>query len=113
MTSAGTYALITSIGGCETISECIKVFVTGIDEETLIQNVKVYPNPNNGNFTIESVENLSISVYNTTGQLIYKGSQEPGVNEIKLGNNIETGLYVIKMTNKNGYSQHKNIVIHY
>ncbi len=111
-TSSGNYAVIIKNGGCETISACTKISVSGIDELTAeINNIVVYPNPNKGVFIIKSSEELNVEVFNSVGQIVYQGNQYPGTNEINLGFKVETGLYVVRMTNKQGYSYYENIVI--
>ena len=56
---------------------------------------KIYPNPNNGNFTID-IKNLgtsSLSIYNVTGKLIYSNDALQGISEIKA--ELNSGLYFI------------------
>lgn len=58
--------------------------------ETLIlgnnTSIKIYPNPNNGCFSIDlnSNEKYTIEVFNIVGQLIHHGELQPGSNLIEL-----------------------------
>ena len=72
--------------------------IPGIGEEV---TMKVYPNPNNGQFKVAisgATEELSeIGVYNLLGEKVYSGKINNGeVNGISLGN-VSQGLYVIKV----------------
>lgn len=69
-TSNGEYKVVVENDGCDAdTSECITVSsVSTLDFNDF--NVKVYPNPNNGYFTIEAQKSREIKVYNNLGQLI-------------------------------------------
>ena len=56
---------------------------------------KIYPNPNNGNFTIDikDLGTSSLSIYNVTGKLIYSNDALQGISEIKA--ELNSGLYFI------------------
>lgn len=60
--------------------------------------VKIYPNPTQGNFVIETTKKDYYSIYNFTGQLILSGELVVGKNEIK--SNLPKGVYVIKTNSK-------------
>ena len=66
-------------------------------------NLSVYPNPVNNEFTVEfaaAVKNASVELFNLNGQLIaqlYAGAVADG--KIMMNrNNIESGMYIIKAT---------------
>ncbi len=65
-----------SCSGYDTITVEIKDCYFGIDELLAKTDVQIYPNPNNGQFdlTINSPvsQNLNISIYTTTGDLVIK-----------------------------------------
>ena len=64
---------------------------------------KIYPNPNNGNFTIEFNDNSSknIQIIDITGKIVYS------LNEISTSNlqlniqELNSGVFIIKITSKN------------
>jgi hypothetical protein len=61
--------------------------------------VVVYPNPNNGKFTITAPTTISaLEVYNVFGEKIYSNSKfnQQSFNEIDLSNNGK-GIYCIKL----------------
>ena len=66
--------------------------------------VKLYPNPNNGKFTIESSvvsEKWSIEIYNTLGQQVYKSPLNSAANELDLSPNAK-GLYFYRVLTETG-----------
>jgi len=61
---------------------------------------KVYPNPFFDSFTIrtESDENIKIEVFNLFGNFI---SQYQIINSIRIGNELKSGIYVLKIKDNN------------
>jgi hypothetical protein len=108
--ASGAVAILPGLTRFKNIS-VIQNLSTTINENT----VKIYPNPNNGNFTIE-FSNLEtgteISVYNMTGKTVFRGYiTEQLQQNINLGK-TSTGLYVVKI--KNGKELiTKKIVVNY
>lgn len=70
----------------------------GIKENGNSLNGMVYPNPSNGNFTIQlpEAERAEISIYNVEGKLIQQYTSTLQTTEIKLTGN-EAGLYFVKL----------------
>lgn len=65
------------------------------------ENVAVYPNPNNGVFSIELDDNQSdVTIYNSIGQMIYKLDAVSNKVNVDLSG-IESGLYFINVRNAN------------
>ena len=82
------------------------------------ESVKVYPNPNKGDFTIFAAlkddDNVSIEIFNQIGQRIFV-TQRKSINKIvrtyiSLGY-IPNGMYYIKMTGKNEKQTGKFIIL--
>ena len=74
--------------------DCSNEFwVESIDE---VQNkYTLFPNPNNGTFTIELSElQNTVSIYNLTGKKIYSGELPQGRHKMHLS---QTGLYYLKV----------------
>jgi endonuclease I/chitodextrinase len=99
-----------------TIDSC-----TGLGNKVNLGNVKeilknnpeinVFPNPNNGNFTIqfdEIKENNSVEIYSILGQKVF---EKLGIksNTIEVSN-LEKGVYFIKVNNQNNSKTKKVIV---
>ena len=65
-------------------------------------NLKIFPNPSNGIFTIKtSLENSTYQIYNLIGQYVKSGSIINGSNLIDLRNSID-GVYFMTIQAKNG-----------
>jgi Leucine-rich repeat (LRR) protein len=78
--------------------------VQAIEDE---MQVKVYPNPNSGQFKIAisgvAEEHSEIKVYNLLGKMVYSGSMvNQSTSEISIGNAIK-GLYILKVTTGKEY----------
>ncbi len=75
------------------------VVPTGINEITLNpQNVQLYPNPNQGNFSVQSIISiLSYEVYDVSGKLLYKNDTGSEKNNINLNFQLEKGCYYIRL----------------
>jgi hypothetical protein len=78
---------------------------TGINDVNAIGTLSLYPNPNNGKFTLKGVlsassQTLQLQIVNTLGQLVYSDAIEAVGNkidkEINL-NNILHGVYTLKV----------------
>jgi hypothetical protein len=71
--------------------------------------VKLYPNPNQGNFTIKIPNNLSFTykIYNLQGQLLQTGFKTQTEN---ITVNYPKGLYIVEVTVNNASSLHKLII---
>jgi len=82
--------------------------IKGIDK-----HVKVYPNPNDGNFTIELVNftnQVSIAVYNGLGAVSYRTAHDPLLPASISLPNITRGVYYVKVTGENEQTVKKVIV---
>lgn len=86
---------------------------TSINEYSLDHGVNVYPNPNNGNFTL-SVElldkqDLTVKVFDVLGKTYYfkKHNQVLSVLDNVQLNNLPAGVYFIEVANTNDKSVKK------
>ena len=76
--------------------------------ENTMGKIKVYPNPNNGRFTIKVDEPVSFELYNSLGQCIIAGQKDSGSFEIQT--QAEKGIYFLHVIGENG-SRIEKIVI--
>jgi len=83
---------------------------TGINQSFSINNqLKIYPNPNTGEFIIEyggALKNTSIILYNKLGQKVFESELETNRKTIDISE-LPNGLYILQLQNDNGYYYHK------
>ena len=77
--------------------------------ETPINTLNIYPNPSNGTVTVDTEENGVVSIYNTTGQMVYTTAIE-GKTMLNLSN-LEKGTYLLVLTNNFGENSKQVIVL--
>lgn len=72
--------------------------------------MSVYPNPNNGIFTLalQNGESAGLEIYNSLGQLVLSQTVYPGLSEIDLGN-YPAGVFHISLESSKGRSVYKVI----
>lgn len=99
---AGTYNLeVTDDNGCTYNTQVIVATTVAINENNDL-GVSIYPNPNNGEFTISTTENnASINIYSTDGKMIINNLRVTEVNQLINLGDIESGIYFVKVTNDN------------
>ena len=103
----GTYCCdVRDANGCkDTICVTIKTTagIDGINDNSA--QIVVYPNPNNGQFTIESSVGgaSSVEIYNILGEKVYTRnlSTTKGTNTINVGNQ-PNGVYLYRIISDNG-----------
>lgn len=96
--ATGSYAVQLTLNGCIDTSACFDVVYVGTDELN-DETVRVFPNPNDGSFTISSGTGIqSIQITNALGQVVYENdlsSQQD--TKIDLNLNLASGMYTIKL----------------
>lgn len=78
---------------------------------SLDNSVKVYPNPNNGQFQValtDGAENAAVEVYNTLGKVVFSKNVANG-EVINIGN-ADKGIYMVVVKSAASASSHKIIV---
>ncbi|KAB1065598.1 T9SS type A sorting domain-containing protein [Salibacter halophilus] len=96
---SGDYAVSLTKHGCIDTSACYNVIPSGF--ETAISgenNIIVYPNPNEGLFTIEHsfTENKPFEVTNINGKVLYRGTLTQKQTKVDLSN-LATGIYLLRV----------------
>ncbi|MFV0469691.1 MAG: carboxypeptidase regulatory-like domain-containing protein [Dysgonomonas sp.] len=91
-----------------TFSGIISSDGSGIDYTDANNAVVIYPNPNNGQFSIRTESKASAQIFNVLGKLVYSGILESGVNNIIL--DAPSGTYFIKVKSDRGESTFKILI---
>ena len=81
--------------------------VTGVEETVTKKQAAVYPNPNNGHFTLELVDESDVVISNLLGQTVMSLNKVSGLQPIELGN---AGMYLIQVYRASGVETLKVIV---
>lgn len=78
---------------------------SGITDIHLRDNeVLLYPNPSDGNFTIfaKGEDSVKLTIYNTNGAIVHASTEntDNGIVHVSLSGNIAPGIYFVKVTGK-------------
>jgi hypothetical protein len=90
--------------GCDTSAAyCQYVSALSISSSIYNTDIKIFPNPSNGVFTIEAPEGSmdELAIYNAVGQLIRKLPVDEG-NSITVSG-LPSGLYYVQATKQKGF----------
>lgn len=101
--TSGQYAVAVSNNGCIDTSECIQVYVTGINENNLNYKVRIYPNPASDRLFInlgEVYNSASISINDLTGRLI-QSKECMNCQRLELELEGAAGFYFVTIESKN------------
>lgn len=71
--------------------------------------IRIYPNPNSGNFTVDLGTASRLIIYNVLGELIYSAQLEKGSHDLNLENKAK-GLYYLHL-NSGGQQVTKRIIV--
>ena len=110
----GAYQVIITQGGCTARSVCYNVHMVGIEDLTDGSDLHIYPNPNDGSFTIELPEQAIcdrcvLSVYDALGQLVHSEKIAQGRLQMDL-TTLADGLYIVRLVSEKGASSHRLMI---
>ena len=88
---------------CESEFRDVMVTITDIAENTM--DVRVYPNPTNGQLYVEGQGTMTVSVYNMLGQEVLRTVADDQT-VVDLGSN-GTGVYMVRIETNSGVTYHK------
>ena len=79
--------------------------IVSIDQPAYINSVRLYPNPNSGDFIVElplaATEEMRFVITDITGRWIFEKSVETGLqSQIISANNLQPGLYFLQILSK-------------
>jgi hypothetical protein len=104
-----TYVYTDTAGCSGTATDSITVDIcTGLPNNT-VASFNVYPNPNNGTFTINVNTVSDVTIFDAQGKMVYSAKMLPeNQNIISLENN---GIYMINLTNANGQRSVQRVIV--
>ncbi|MBP2615997.1 reprolysin-like metallopeptidase [Chryseobacterium jejuense] len=85
-----------------------------VSSSPLADDIKVYPNPSDGNFFIKSQNikgEVKVTLFDSSGRLIYSSAyQSEGNNTKELNVNVPKGVYVISINSSKGVYNSKLVI---
>lgn len=101
---SGNYAVEITENGCLDTSDCVNFIRSSIIENSFSSTLTAYPNPTNGNFTIEfdGVQaELNVQLLSVSGQVL-EAETYTNTNLVTLEITQPKGVYLLKVTDNNG-----------
>lgn len=101
---SGSYAVEIATEYCIDTTDCFSLIGVGIESYDILEESVMYPNPNNGEFTLDfgrEIQDVTISIFSITGQEVY-------VNKIASTSLVEiqfegaSGIYMCQIKNSEG-----------
>lgn len=102
----GNFAVVVSNTYCSDTSSCFELKPIGLSENAM-HRLKVYPNPSNGNFTVELTQPEKLSILDINGRIVFEASLFYGKNTLDL-THLPKGVYLLKSAVTN---QHSRLII--
>ncbi len=107
----GSYAVRITKDGCTDTSLCVNIISTGLaEQEKRLSQFSMYPNPNNGSFSIQSAGEETFLVVNELGQTIRSFKINLATSHTACIENLSTGIYFIIGISNNQMRRQKLIV---
>jgi hypothetical protein len=98
-TQSGNYAVIVSANGCKDTSDCFTVTIAGINQKTSSDILFIYPNPNNGEFTVRYGQPGAYVILNDLGKEIVTFRLDDSEMAKLDFSNLGSGVYLMKGPN--------------
>jgi hypothetical protein len=98
-TENGEYAVIVTAGTCVDTSDCFLIDNIGMEAYLTKMDVSIYPNPTNGNFTIqfgEMFQSVDLVIRNIAGEIIMN-STHYSVQSIPMRIEHSQGIYFVEI----------------
>jgi hypothetical protein len=104
-TANGSYAVEVTTNCGTVTSACVAITTVGLSENPLFNGVSLYPNPTNGNVTVDlgSLNSASLKVTGMNGQVVYEKENIEAVSH-QFNLNESAGVYFVEISS-NGESR--------
>jgi hypothetical protein len=116
----GSYALIVTENNCSATGSCYTIGTAGINSFKENSIFNIYPNPNNGVFTIESntTTKQTIQIFDVSGKIAFSKVIEPVSNSNKKGtkysidgSNLYEGVYILSIISNEDVVNKRLIIV--
>ena len=108
-TSVVDVTVVASDNGCEAESDIATVGAVGIADLIDVINVKVYPNPNNGQVVVDGAfSNATYVLYDNAGRVVANGELNTGRNELTF--DVANGVYNLYILDEQGQMNTKMVI---
>ena len=118
--TSGTYSVVVTVQGCVSVPSKTFSINTAIPENPSIQEISVYPNPSDGNFSIEISAGLpdqgNLTLVNTLGKEIQSWVIEAGKAKKTItfsSSNLPEDIYFIQLKTEGITICRKIIILHF
>jgi len=107
----GDYAVEVTQNGCVDTSDCITISTVGLGNASILDKVTIVPNPSSGlfNLTLGNWEDVSITVYSSTGSIVFEDNYVNSY-EYQLRLNEAPGIYFIEILHNSSEKRFKLIL---
>ncbi len=101
--------LVTNEFGCEN-SASISLITVSLTEE-IEDNIRIFPNPSNGRFTVDfgAKAPLIYTITNSIGEIVYTKSQPQVIEQIDIAN-LSSGMYIVTIYHNDKISVEKLMI---
>ncbi len=103
--------IVIDSNNCKNYTDTLN-FVSNSLNEVFSHQVNVYPNPNNGNFTIEFLKEGKYQIVNQLGQEVVSFNYIENKNNSLLISNLKDGVYFVVSESNQNLGRQKIVVIH-
>ena len=90
---------------CEVGSDTVNVNFTNLTNIDNPFDINIFPNPNAGNFIIESHGDLNVQVLDALGRIVYAAQNIDTLHRVGL-QNMASGIYFVRLIQTEGESEY-------
>jgi hypothetical protein len=102
----GSYSVQLTENGCVDTSLCVTISSVSLFENTFMDNLKVYPNPNSGNFTVDIgqvTDKVDVTVLDLQGRIVLR-KEFTQTQLFQMNLNDSAGIYIVSIASEHGNS---------
>lgn len=98
-TANGSYAVEVTVNGCTQTSECVIISTIGIDENSMFNEVSIYPNPSDGvvHVNLGDLTSANVKVTGLNGQVVFQ-QENIETQALQFELNEASGIYFVEVS---------------